>query len=158
MTRKLCIAMAAALMATMGSPAWADKDDDNGKGNGRLGVPQKVTAGKCDGTLCRLRVHATGNCQVSVEPEWIFITGQSVQIVWEIQQGDYVFPEVGGVQFKPRYPMGDRELDSRRLDERTWQVRDNNFQPEVARYNVTVVNRKTQESCTIDPGVVNDWP
>ena len=157
MTAKAWIAAGAMLAATMGTSAWAD-DDGEGKGDSRLGIPQKVTAGKCDGTLCRLRVKATGNCKITVDPEWIFITGQSVQIVWELQPGDYVFPEVGGVQFKPRYPMGDRELDSRRLDERTWQIRDNNFQPELARYNVTVVHRKTQESCTIDPGVVNDWP
>jgi len=156
--RKAWIAVAAALAATLGTCAWADKDGDDGKGNPRLGIPQKVTAGKCDGTLCRLRVQAAGNCKITVDPEWIFITGQSVQIVWELQNNDFVFPEVGGVTFKPRYPMGDREIDSRRVDERTWQVRDNNFQAEVARYNVTVVNRKTQESCTVDPGVVNDWP
>jgi hypothetical protein len=158
MTRKAWLAMGAMLAATMGTFAWADKDDDDGDGKGKLGVPQKVSAGKCDATMCRLRVKAADKCKVTVDPEWVFITGTQVQILWEIQSNDYVFPEVGGVEIKPRYITSEGFQDSRRLDERTWQIRDSNFRPDVARYAVTVVNRKTQESCTVDPGVVNDWP
>jgi hypothetical protein len=157
MTRTAWLAAAAALAAAMGTFAWADKDDE-ANGSGRLGVPQKVTAGKCDGTMCRLRVVATDNCKVTVDPEWVFITGQQVQILWELQNHDFVFPEVGGVEVKPRYVISESFYDSRRIDDRTWQIRDNNYRPDVARYTVTVVNRKTQESCTVDPGVVNDWP
>jgi hypothetical protein len=159
MTKNAWIAAGVLLAATTATSAWADDDrDGDGKGNSRLGIPQKVAAGKCDGSLCRLRVTATGNCAITVEPEWVFVTGRQVQIVWEIQQGDYIFPEVGGVDIKQEYVTSESYYDSRRLDERTWQIRDNNFRPNVARYNVTVVHRKTQQSCTIDPGVVNDWP
>jgi hypothetical protein len=155
--------VASALFSVAVGTATAQSSDPGGPKDGK---PRKVDAGACDGSLCRLKVHATGNCTVTVEPEWVFISGgrdgQPVRILWELDRRDFTFPDVGAVMLKPRYAgsFGGNEglLLGSKVDSQTWEVMDYNFQPSVSRYAVTVVNRKTQETCSVDPGVINDWP
>jgi hypothetical protein len=152
------------LLAVAAGTASAQLTDGGGGGTPapNAGKPQVFPAGKCTGSVCRLRVHATGNCTVSVDPEWVFITGQAVHIIWELDQRDFYFPDSGGVTLKPQYAgsIGGQEglVLGQKVDSQTWEAYDYNYQPSVARYSVTVVNRNTNASCSVDPGVINDWP
>lgn len=163
MAMKPLLLAGAALFAAIGCASAQSLTDGGGGTPAGSGKPAIFPAGKCDGSLCRLRVHATDNCKVTVDPEWVFITGQAVRIVWELDQRDFYFPDAGGVMLKPQYAGslgGESEglVIGSKVDSQTWEAYDYNYRPSVARYTVTVVNRRTNTSCSVDPGVINDWP
>jgi hypothetical protein len=125
-------------------------------------LPRPIKAGRCDGTTCLLTVRVNGNCDITIDQQDAFISGQNVRILWRIQPGDFIYPEVGGgVEFKSEYNPAWREefYGSARLDAQTWQWYDANSMPDAFRYTVTVVHKRQPDKvCRIDPGVINDWP
>jgi hypothetical protein len=164
MTRAFGLVVSA-LFAAATTIAAAQTSEGGGTGDTarpRDGVPQKLDAGQCSGGVCRLRVHATGNCKVTVQPEWVLINAQASRLVWEIDQRDFYFPDFAGVTLKPQYAgsIGGNEglVLGQKVDSQTWEAYDYNFGPSVARYSVTVVNRNSGTACSVDPGVINDWP
>jgi len=123
-------------------------------------LPRPVKAGVCDGSVCRLTVRVNGNCDITIDQRYVFISGHNVRILWQIAPGDYSYPEVGGVEFKSDYnPMWREEFyGGARPSPQVWQWYDANSMPHAFRYTVSVVHNRTQRVCTIDPGVINDWP
>ena len=136
---------------------------------------KRVAADACTGTVCHLTVRVEGDCGISVEPEWLFVAGKNVQLVFDILPAGFYFHPVTGVRFKDEYnPQWRQEFyeegkgegvegyfaDVRQLNPRSRQSvwRDANTGPGAFRYSVTVVNAKTQQECSTDPGVVNDSP
>jgi hypothetical protein len=132
---------------------------DTSKPNDNRYQPEPTKVGTCRGAGCRLTIRVNGNCDITIDQQWAVITGHNVQLLWEINPGDYVFPEQGGIEFKQDYnPTGEEFYDSRRLSPQVWQVMDSNSMPDVFRYTARVVHKKTGRVCTLDPGVINDWP
>jgi hypothetical protein len=135
--------------------------------NPRSGVPEPVNAGRCNGSVCILevKVNTGGGCEIRVDPEVVFIGGKQVRIIWEIKSPGYSFDQSSGIRFKDDYnPLwrsefyqfeGEGQPPSRSAN--TWQLFDANNQPGTFRYAVTVINERTRERCSVDPGVVNDW-
>jgi hypothetical protein len=137
--------------------------------NPRDGMPERVDAGRCNGSLCilevKVKVSAGGACEIRVDPEVVFIGGKQVRMIWEIKTPGYSFDPVNGLRFKDDYnPLWRTEFyplersgqpASKGRD--TWQLLDANNQPGTFRYAVTVINERTREQCSVDPGVVNDW-
>ena len=124
-------------------------------------LPRPIKAGRCDGTTCLLTIRVNGNCDITIDQQDAFIGSRNMRILWQIQPGDYVFPEAGGVEFKSEYnPMWREEFyGSARIDAQTWQWYDANSTPDAYRYTVTVVHkRQADKVCHLDPGVINDWP
>ena len=152
------------LVAALALPAAAQEvvfPPDVGKpGNDPSSQPKPVKAGSCKGRACTLAIRVNANCDISIDQQWVFIAGRNVQILWEIHPADYSFPEQGGIEFKSEYnPLWREEFyDGRRLSPGVWQWIDANNTPDVYRYTATVVHNRTGKVCTIDPGVVNDWP
>ena len=123
--------------------------------------PQQMDTGRCVGNVCRITVKAVGPCKVSVSPEFTFISAQGVRILWELQAaGNFAFDEVRGIEFKPEYnpTYGEQFFAGRRVDPKTWQYIDSNSQRGAFRYSINVYNTRTGQTCTLDPGLVNDWP
>ena len=124
-------------------------------------LPEPIKAGRCTGSTCLLSIRVNGNCDITIDQQDAFVTRQNVRLLWRIQPGDYIFPEVGGgIEFKSEYNPAWREefYGSARLDPQTWQWFDANSMPDAYRYTVTVAHKRTGKTCTIDPGVINDWP
>lgn len=145
------------------APAWAAPDQ------------KRVAAEACKGAVCRLTVRVEGDCGISVDPEWLFVSGQNVRLIWEILPDGFVFPP-DGVRFKDEYNpewrsqfyQGEGEIFSTDVlqvgpfkptqqprQQTAWS--DLNSDRGVFRYSVTVVNSRTSQECRTDPGVVNDW-
>jgi hypothetical protein len=142
-----------------------------GQGNGGS---KHVSAEACKGAVCRLSVKVDGDCGITVEPEWLFVSGKNVQLVFEILPAGFYFHPTEGVRFKDDYNPawrnefyevgkgeggGDVLSTSARgsgpARQSTWG--DLNTRPGVFRYSVTVINSRTSQECRTDPGVVNDW-
>jgi hypothetical protein len=159
----------AAFLATafVAAPALAAPADANPASSKHL------SAIACKASVCRLSVKVDGDCGISVDPEWLFISGKNVQLVWDILPAGYYFPP-DGIRFKDEYnpawrsefyPVGNGEgggdvllTDASRAGPSRQSVwGDLNTQPDVFRYSVTIVNARTGQQCRADPGVVNDW-
>ena len=155
-----------ATVATASVPAHAAPADPNPSSSKHL------SAIACKAQVCRLSVKVDGECGISVDPEWLFISGKNVQLVWDILPAGYYFPP-GGIRFKDEYnpawraeffEIGKGEgggdvlsTDAPRAGPSRQSVwGDLNTQPDVFRYSVTVVNARTGQQCRTDPGVVND--
>jgi len=123
-------------------------------------LPQPIKAGMCAGSTCLLTIRVNGNCDITIDQQDAFVTKRNVRILWQIQPGDYQFPEVGGVEFKSEYNPAWREefYGSARVSPQVWQWYDANSMPDAFRYTVTVVHKRQDKTCHIDPGVINDWP
>jgi hypothetical protein len=135
---------------------------------------KRVAADACTGAVCRLTVRVEGDCGISVEPEWLFVAGKNVQLVFDILPAGFYFHPSEGVRFKDEYnPEWRAEFFEERKGEggegffaavrpaspaRQSVWRDLNTRPGAFRYSVTVVNARTQQECRSDPGVVNDSP
>ena len=136
------------------------KPEEPKPGTNRLEYPQQMDTGRCVANVCRITVRAVGPCKITVSPEFTFISGRGVRILWELQAaGNFAFDEVRGIEFKPEYnPTYPEQFSSgRRLDPKTWQVLDANTQPGSFRYSINVYNTRTGLTCNLDPGLVNDW-
>jgi hypothetical protein len=123
--------------------------------------PQQMDTGRCNANVCRITVKAVGPCKISVSPEFTFISQEGVNILWELQAaGNFAFDEARGIEFKgeynPTYPQ--QFVAGRRLDPKTWHYFDLNTQPGSFRYSINVYNTRTGQACSLDPGLVNDWP
>ena len=171
MTRKFHFVVGALLAAAIQCVsaqvlvAPGDPRGNPGPASPRAGVPERMLAGRCNESLCRLeiKVNTGGGCDIRVDPEWLFIGGQQVQIVWEIKSPGYSLDEVQGIRFKDDYnPLWRTEFyqaEGRgKNGGSTWEVFDANSTRGTFRYAVTVTNDRTREQCHADPGVVNDWP
>jgi len=163
--RIVCSAIVAAAAQLAAAQVLVEGPPPPPEGGGKPGfdpssLPEPIKAGVCKGRACRLSIRVNGNCDITIDQQYAFITGSNVQILWSIAPGDYVFPEQGGVEFKSEYnPLWREEFyGSQRVDAQTWQWYDSNSSPDIYRYTVTVVHKRTGRACTIDPGVVNDWP
>jgi len=135
--------------------------------------PKHVSALACKGQVCRLSVKVDGDCGITVEPEWLFVSGKNVRLVFEILPAGYYFHPVEGVRFKDEYNpawrneffevgKGEGGGDILSTDRRSGPAREStwgdlNTRPGVFRYSVTVINARTNQECRADPGVVNDW-
>ena len=133
---------------------------------------KRIGADACTGAVCRLTVRVEGDCGISVEPEWLFVQGKNVQLVFDILPAGFYFHPVEGVRFKDEYNPewrseffevrkgGEGEgffANARQSNASRQSVwRDMNTRPGAFRYSITVVNAKTQQECSSDPGVVND--
>jgi hypothetical protein len=135
-------------------------DPPAGKPRARSEQPRREDAGRCNGKVCRIGVRVREDCAIAVDPAWVFIGAQDVNILWELRTPAYAFNEVDGIDFKSEYNEGwsKQFVESRRLDRRTWAVRDLNSDRSVFRYNISVIDEKTGKECRVDPGLVNDWP
>ena len=123
--------------------------------------PQQMDTGRCVLNVCRISVKAVGPCKVSVSPEFTFISQGNTRIVWELKAaGNFAFDPTRGIEFKPEYnpSYADQFVAGQRIDEKTWQYSDLNSQRGAFRYNINVYNTKTGQTCSYDPGVINDWP
>jgi hypothetical protein len=132
-----------------------------------------VNAIACKDSVCRLAVKVDGDCTITVDPDWLFVSGSNVQLVFEILPSGYYFRPGDGIQFKDDYnPAWRGEFFQGRGEGQflTDQVAvqgggparqsvwtDLNSQRGVFRYAVNIVNSRTGTQCTADPGVVNDW-
>jgi hypothetical protein len=135
--------------------------------NPRSGKPERVDAGRCNGSLCILevKVKTGGGCEIRVDPEVVFIGGKQVRVIWEIKSPGYSFDQLNGIRFKDEYnPLWRSEFyqlerggQPPSKSPKTWELFDANNQPGTFRYAVTVINERTREQCSVDPGVVNDW-
>jgi hypothetical protein len=135
---------------------------------------KRVAADACKGQGCRHTNRVEGDCGISVEPEWLFVSGKNVQLVFDILPAGFYFRPFEGIRFKDEYnPEWRSELFEERKGEggegyfadvrpanpsRQSVWRDLNTRPGAFRYAVTVVNARTQQECAADPGVVNDSP
>jgi hypothetical protein len=164
------LAFAAFLAACFAPQANAAPGDANGNGGE---TPKHVSALACKGAVCRLTVKVEGDCTISVEPEWLFVSGKNVRLVWDILPAGYYFHPTEGIRFKDDYnptwrsqffEVGRGEGDFLSTDaprsgparQSTWA--DLNTQSGSSfRYSVTVINARTNTECRADPGVVNDW-
>ena len=161
-------ALLAAAIQSVSAQALIDPGARPDRGaNPRAGVPTRVEAGRCNGSVCILevKVNTGGGCDIRVDPEWVFIGGQQVRIIWEIKSPGYSFDDTVGIRFKEEYnPLWPTEFFQGEGEGRpvrsgnTWQVFDANNTRGTFRYAVTVINERTREQCHADPGVVNDWP
>ena len=186
MIRKLLLVAGAFCAATITGSAWADghefitdpprdcfldatqprdacKPDGESPQPGRnpQEYPVQMDTGRCNANVCRITVKAVGPCKITVSPEFTFISGQGVRILWELQAaGNFAFDEQRGIEFKaqynPTYPT--QFVAGMRVDPKTWQYVDINSQPGTFRYNINVYNTRTGQTCSLDPGLVNDWP
>ena len=123
--------------------------------------PQVMDTGRCVLNVCHITVKAVGPCKVSVSPEFTFISQPNTRILWELQAaGNFAFDAVRGIEFKgeynPTYPQ--QFVAGQRIDPKTWQYIDANSQPGAFRYSINVYNTRTGQTCSFDPGVINDWP
>lgn len=123
--------------------------------------PEIMDTGRCHLNVCRITVRAVGPCKITVSPEFTFISAQGVRILWELQAaGNFAFDPVRGIEFKadynPTYPQ--QFFAGMRVDPKTWHYFDANSQPGTFRYSINVVNTRTGQQCSLDPGLVNDWP
>jgi hypothetical protein len=136
------------------------------------GASKHVDATRCNASVCRLSVKVDGDCGITVDPDWLFISGKNVRLVWEILPAGYYFPPFQGVRFKDEYNPAWRgeffeqgrgeglgtdmaQAPGGPKRESVWG--DVNSQPGVFRYAITVINARTGQECSADPGVVNDW-
>lgn len=134
----------------------------------RAAQPVPVDAGRCNGPVCILevKINTGGGCEIRVSPEVVFIGGKHTRIIWQIKSPGYSFDPSEGVRFKDEYnPLWRNEFYQTEGEgqpppksSNTWQYFDANNQPGTFRYGVTVINERTRERCSVDPGVVNDWP
>lgn len=160
MTRKAFFVVCAFLMQAAFAQEVIVPPDRNKPGNDPTSQPRPIRAGVCKGQTCRLAIHVNANCDISIDQQWAFVTGRDVRLLWEILPADYSFPLEGGIEFKTEYnPMWREEFHKgERVEPRLWQWIDANNMPDVFRYTVRVVHNRTGQVCTLDPGVVNDWP
>src|SRR4029434_5132334 len=133
------------------------------------GASKHVSATRCNAGTCRLSVKVDGECGITVDPDWLFISSKNVRLVWEILPSGYYFPPSGGIQFKDEYNpawrgeffeqgRGEGEFDVISAQKPAGPQRESvwtdlNTQPDVFRYAVTIVNARTGQVCRADPGV-----
>jgi hypothetical protein len=164
--RRTVGAVLATLVATAAFPLLAAPATPNPGGS------KRVDAVRCKDSICRLAVKVDGECGISVDPDWLFVAGKNVRLVFEILPSGYYFAPVDGIRFKDEYnpawrseffEQGRGEGDGIFVEATKPGMRrqsvwgDLNTQPGVFRYAVTIVNARTGEECRADPGVVNDW-
>jgi len=131
-----------------------------------------LSAIACKAQVCRLAVKVDGDCSITVDPDWLFVSGNNVKLVFEILPSGYYFRPGDGIQFKDDYNpawrgeffegRGEGDFDVLAQAPRGAPARqsiwtDLNQQRGVFRYTVNLVNAKTGQQCSADPGVVNDW-
>ena len=123
--------------------------------------PQQMDTGRCNLNVCHITVKAVGPCKVSVSPEFTFISEGNTRVIWELKAaGNFAFDPVRGIEFKAEYNPAYREqfVAGQGIDAKTWQYIDANSQPGAFRYSINVYNTRTGQTCSYDPGVINDWP
>jgi len=107
----------------------------------------------CSDQECHVKIAVT-NCTVTVTPEFIEITKKNVNIHWDIESGDYTFPERGGIVIKDYDP--EREFtDPSRPTPKKWILKDKNTFAKYFPYGVQVVDRNGAACPLHDPGVIN---
>jgi hypothetical protein len=134
---------------TAGKPSAGIKVD-------RTSRPKKVSAGQCvnqNGAVCLLSVKIGPKCDVTVEPDALFIRQKgATNLVWEIS-GPGSFAERDGIKFK----SGDAPFsDGHAVGKNRWMANHQPRDPAVYRYGLNLLDGSGQP-CVVDPVIVDDY-